>query len=133
MLQRELEQVSLSSNKISDLPSNCLSLSLFLFRLGLQYVDLYLMHSPSGGKTLETWDAMIELKQQGKIKYVNHNPVGYRQYRLDIRKKKPRSLGYRLWIAFFSECNIENVLGTRLGYGLSQSYSVSCCPYYADR
>jgi diketogulonate reductase-like aldo/keto reductase len=35
------------------------------------------MHSPSGGKTLETWDAMIELKQQGKIKYVNHNPVGY--------------------------------------------------------
>ena len=77
MLQRELEQVSLSSNKISDLPSNCLSLSLFLFRLGLQYVDLYLMHSPSGGKTLETWDAMIELKQQGKIKYVNHNPVGY--------------------------------------------------------
>ena len=27
------------------------------------------MHSASGGKTLETWDTMAELKQQGKIKY----------------------------------------------------------------
>ena len=40
----------------------------FVERLGLEYVDLYLMHSPSVGKTLETWDAMIELKQAGKIR-----------------------------------------------------------------
>ena len=41
----------------------------YLFRLGLEYVDLYLMHSAMGGKTLETWDAMIQLKEKGFIKY----------------------------------------------------------------
>lgn len=38
-------------------------------RLELDYVDLYLMHSAMGGKTVETWDAMIELKEKGLIKY----------------------------------------------------------------
>ena len=32
-------------------------------------VDLYLMHSAMGGKTLETWDAMVELKKKGLIRY----------------------------------------------------------------
>ena len=39
-------------------------------RLGLDYIDLYLMHSPMGGKTLETWDAMIELQDQGLVRYM---------------------------------------------------------------
>ena len=50
----------------------CLSLSAAILhdacRLDVEYVDLYLMHSPIGGKILETWDAMIELKEQGLIK-----------------------------------------------------------------
>ena len=37
-------------------------------RFGLDYIDLYLMHSAMGGKTVETWDAMVELKEKGLIK-----------------------------------------------------------------
>ena len=40
----------------------------FLHRLGLDYIDLYLMHSPLGGSVVETWDAMIELKEKGLVK-----------------------------------------------------------------
>ena len=36
-------------------------------RLGLEYVDLYLMHSAMGGDIVETWDAMNELKRKGLI------------------------------------------------------------------
>ena len=32
-------------------------------------MDLYLIHSPAGGKILETWDTMFELQRQGLIKY----------------------------------------------------------------
>ena len=44
------------------------SLYCLLLRLGLEYVDLYLMHSAMGGKTVETWTAMLELKKQGLIR-----------------------------------------------------------------
>jgi diketogulonate reductase-like aldo/keto reductase len=40
-----------------------------LKRLKMDYVDLFLMHSPGGGKVLETWDAMIQLREQGLTKY----------------------------------------------------------------
>lgn len=45
------------------------AMSTLCCRLELDYVDLYLMHSAMGGKTVETWDAMIELKEKGLIKY----------------------------------------------------------------
>ena len=41
---------------------------IYTFRLGLEYVDLYLMHSPRGGKVVETWSAMVELKEKGLAK-----------------------------------------------------------------
>ena len=41
-----------------------------LCRLGLEYIDLYLMHGVEGGKVLETWDAMLELKKKGLVRCV---------------------------------------------------------------
>lgn len=43
-----------------------------LKRLGTDYVDLYLIHWPSAyrGKYVETWKAMIRLKEEGKAKSI---------------------------------------------------------------
>lgn len=41
-----------------------------LEKLGLDYVDLYLIHWPNNQKTWETWKAMEELYDKGKIKAI---------------------------------------------------------------
>lgn len=39
--------------------------------LGLDYVDLYLIHAPFGGdKRLEQWEALVELQSQGKSRSI---------------------------------------------------------------
>ena len=39
-------------------------------RLDMDYVDLYLMHTPIGDHLLETYDALLALKEKGLAKYV---------------------------------------------------------------
>ena len=42
-----------------------------LERLGLDYVDLFLIHAPSGGsRRLEQWEALVQLHQDGKARSV---------------------------------------------------------------
>lgn len=41
-----------------------------LTKLGLGYIDLYLIHSPSGGKIIDTWRAMNEMKMDGIVKSI---------------------------------------------------------------
>ena len=41
-----------------------------LGKLGMEYVDLYLMHSPLPDKIVPSWNAMVKLQQQGLIRFV---------------------------------------------------------------
>ena len=41
-----------------------------LQRLGLDYVDLFLIHTPRPGRVVETWKALAELKKEGKTKSI---------------------------------------------------------------
>ncbi|XP_060067003.1 glyoxal reductase-like [Ylistrum balloti] len=44
--------------------------------LDIGYVDLYLIHSPSTGKCVETYKAMLELKQEGLVRSVGVSNFG---------------------------------------------------------
>jgi len=41
-----------------------------LERLGTDYIDLYLIHWPKGQRSLETWRAMEEIYEQGKVRAI---------------------------------------------------------------
>lgn len=61
-----------------------------LRRLNVEYVDLYLMHSPRGGLVLETWDAMLEARDAGLARAVGVSNFGVDQ--LQGIKKAGREL-----------------------------------------
>ena len=44
--------------------------------LQLDYLDLFLIHSPSGGKLLETWSAILQAKKQGLARAVGVSNFG---------------------------------------------------------
>ena len=41
-----------------------------LMRLGMEYVDLYLIHWPSNGKRIETWKAFQDMQEKGLVKSI---------------------------------------------------------------
>ena len=55
------------------------ALSTSLSKLSLSYVDLYLIHTPRGGKLVETWKAMLELKERGLARIVGVSNFGVEQ------------------------------------------------------
>lgn len=44
--------------------------------LGVDSLDLYLIHSPLGGRLLETWDALLEARRRGWVKQVGVSNFG---------------------------------------------------------
>ena len=39
------------------------------YRLQMEYVDLFLIHSPYGGRNVDTYQALLDLKKKGVIRY----------------------------------------------------------------
>merc|ERR1719454_442802 len=39
-------------------------------KMGLEYLDCFLVHSPFGGKLIETWDALLKLQTEGWIRSI---------------------------------------------------------------
>ena len=46
------------------------SLKTSLKKLGLDYVDLFLIHTPNPGKNIESWKACCEMKKEGLTKSI---------------------------------------------------------------
>ncbi|KAG2182561.1 hypothetical protein INT43_007492 [Umbelopsis isabellina] len=64
-----------------------------LRKLGLDYIDLYLIHSPIPGKKLrtESWKALEELKKEGKVRSIGVSNYGVHHMKelLEIATIKP--------------------------------------------
>eukprot|EP00966_Prymnesium_polylepis_P237374 5489855-Prymnesium_polylepis.1 len=55
------------------------AIDLTLTKLGVEQLDLWLMHTPSGGSVLETWQAMLEARDAGKVRAVGVSNFGAAQ------------------------------------------------------
>ncbi len=56
-----------------------------LKRLSLSYVDLYLVHWPVRGKIIETWKAMIQLLNNGKVRAIGVSNYSINQLKETIQ------------------------------------------------
>jgi len=61
-----------------------------LKKLKVDYLDLYLIHSPNTGKIVETWDALIHMQKLGKIRSIGVSNFGVQH--LEALKKHGRPM-----------------------------------------
>ena len=69
----------IKSDRVRDYKDTLKSFEKSLMRLNLEYIDLYLIHSPHGkSKRIEQWKSLMNLKESGKAKYIGvSNSVSY--------------------------------------------------------
>ena len=61
-----------------------------LLKLGLDYIDLYLIHSPHGkNKRIEQWQALIDIKEQEKVKHIGVSNWGINHLEEIIQENLP--------------------------------------------
>lgn len=71
--------VSKLSNDAHGYDEALAELDMTLEELGVESLDLWLMHSPSAGKVVETWKAMLAARDSGKVKAVGVSNFGVKQ------------------------------------------------------
>ena len=57
--------------------------------LDIERIDLYLMHSPFGGRLLETWDAMVLIQQRGYVKSIGVSNFGIQHLQILLESGRP--------------------------------------------
>lgn len=67
------------------------SIDASLAKCGLDYVDLYLVHDPNGGKDLRAtvWDGMCDVKDSGKARSIGVSNFGVKHLE-DLLARKPK-------------------------------------------
>ena len=61
-----------------------------LLKLGLDYIDLYLIHSPHAkNKRIEQWQALIDIKEQEKVKHIGVSNWGINHLEEIIQENLP--------------------------------------------
>ncbi|MFB5269076.1 aldo/keto reductase [Paenibacillus enshidis] len=68
--RRELFITTKLWNKNATYDRTIAACELSLQRLGMDYIDLYLIHWPIKGQYQEVWEAFIELQKQGKVRAI---------------------------------------------------------------
>ena len=96
-----------------------------LRKLGLDYVDLFLIHAPLAGKVVETWDALQLLKARGKARSVGVSNFGaaHLQALLDAGRPVPAVNQLELHPLNWGGARRELVEGMHAQHGiLTQAY-----------
>jgi len=57
--------------------------------MGLKYLDCFLIHSPYGGKLIETWDALLQLQQDGLVRSIGVSNFGVRHIQAIVDNGRP--------------------------------------------
>ena len=116
-----------------------------LRRLNLTHVDLLLIHSPFGGKIVETWDALLYLRRVGKAKSIGASNFGVKHLEaLRLHGRPPPAVNqiemhpliYRERLDLVEYCNRHSIAITAYGslfYGRTHRFDHPAIRGIVDR